>query len=677
MLLNPRLEEPAVETLHGVSVCDPYRWLEDRSCPETEGWINKQQQLWDEYSVGCRRLDILRDRVRKYLARDMIDQPLRVADLYFYRRRKNEDEQGCLCFKPLGGDEHILVDPRSEGPFVSLGIYRIASDGSLLAYDARKGGADTVEIRFVHVSTGRIHPDTVEPGYARGLSFTLDNSGVYFCQERTDSCGDHTIRFHRFGVTDEDRIILRRKRSLGSRLLLVSDDKRLGAVWVHGQDGHSEADLLVASRFDDRSWIPVITDHEYPFVPSLIDGRLFVLFYGDAPNGRLVELAEDGSEVALIIPEQRSLIYSPVFTRTTVHINTYNEGRYVVQGWTLSGKDLGRIDIPRDGTVELLRNQVPGEDGFFYTYESFTQPLMTYEYSVSSRKAERWNESSLGLDLPTCRAISKHFQSKDGTTIPMTLVSRDGPGDPRVRPCFLTGYGGFGVPTAPQFSVLVAILLELGAVVALPNIRGGSEFGRSWHEAARGRNRQVAFDDFLAAAEWLHEQKITCSGQLAIFGASNSGLLVGAAMTQRPDLFGAVLCIAPLLDMVRYERFDKAKKWWGEYGTVEDARDFRSLYSYSPYHRVEENVNYPAILFVSGDKDERCNPAHVRKMAARLQNRSAQAHPVLLDYAPNRGHAPTVPFSLRIEALARRLAFLCRELNIHIPGDDADEAPCS
>jgi prolyl oligopeptidase len=228
----------------------------------------------------------------------------------------------------------------------------------------------------------------------------------------------------------------------------------------------------------------------------------------------------------------------------------------------------------------------------------------------------------------------------------------------------MTGYGGFGVPMTPQYSVLVAIMMELGAVFAMPHIRGGGEFGKSWHDAGRAQNRQTAIDDFTTAAEWLCAAGVTTPSRLAIFGGSNSGLLVGAAMTQRPGLFRAVLCIAPLLDMVRYERFDQAIKWQSEYGSVECPEDFHALHAYSPYHHVQRNVDYPATLLVSGDRDDRCNPAHVRKMAARLQERAAQGNPILVDYSEERGHSPVLPLSVRINALARRLAFFCKELRI-------------
>lgn len=225
----------------------------------------------------------------------------------------------------------------------------------------------------------------------------------------------------------------------------------------------------------------------------------------------------------------------------------------------------------------------------------------------------------------------------------------------------------------PQFSAFVSILLELGFLFAVPQIRGGGERGKEWHEAARGRHRQVAFDDFIAAGDWLCERGYTNPGKLAIFGGSNSGILVGAAITQRPDLFRAALCIAPLLDMVRYHLFDGASVWASEYGTADDADDFRALLAYSPYHRVREETNYPAVLFVCGDKDTRCNPAHARKMAARLQDRSAQQHAILIDHSSERGHSPTMPLSVRVDGLTRRIAFLCHELGVPFPQEAQDD----
>jgi len=256
------------------------------------------------------------------------------------------------------------------------------------------------------------------------------------------------------------------------------------------------------------------------------------------------------------------------------------------------------------------------------------------------------------------------YRAKDGTSIPMFLVGQRGVVAAGCHPTIMTSYGGYGVSMTPQFSIFVAFLVERGCLFALPNIRGGSEFGAEWYNAARRHKRQTAFDDFLSAAEWLIETGRTTPDELAIFGGSNSGLLVGAAMTQRPELFRAVVCMVPMLDMLRYHLFDSAHVWREEFGTADDPADFESLAKYSPYHQVRNGVAYPATMIVSGDKDSNCNPLHARKMTARLQAATSSSRPILLDYSDFRGHSPVLPLSERIEALTDRMAFLCDQLQL-------------
>jgi prolyl oligopeptidase len=316
------------------------------------------------------------------------------------------------------------------------------------------------------------------------------------------------------------------------------------------------------------------------------------------------------------------------------------------------------------------------KSSFFYSCESFVEPTRTFEYTPRSGVHQVFHSSATANPLTTCGTHDIVYPSDDGTAIPMLLLLRADLDLSRPHPIVLTSYGGFGVSATPRFVVMLAVLLELGVGVAVPSIRGGSEFGRKWHEAARGRKRQTAFQDFIAAGEWLLSYSLVQPGKLATYGASNSGLMVCAVMTERPDLFRAIVCIGPLLDMIRYERFDRAYKWTKEYGSVANPYDFRALIRYSPYHRVATSINYPATLFVSGDSDDRCNPAHVRKMAALLQDREVQTNPILVDYSAERGHRPGLPLSARVEGIARRIAFLARELGVRVPAGGRDETPC-
>jgi prolyl oligopeptidase len=663
------------EIIHGALVRDPYRWLEDRGLPETQQWIEEQRVRCEAYFSDCNVLEALRGRVRSFLNVEVVDQPTRVHGFYFYRRRNRYQEQACIYVKETAtGRERLLVDPSGEGPFTSVTIHRIADDASLLAYEVKHGGGDAKEIRIVEVESGRILPDRIASGYARGFTFTSRNDGFYYSHEIPSATGDHLIRLHSFSDPFEDQVIFSCERTPQSRLALIADNLHLGAMWIREDDQEFICDLFVAPRAHDCAWKQVFVNKRMPHCPMLHRGRIFVLTFNGATNGKIIELAEDGRELRTVVTEGSTPPYQAVAVGDRFFVNYLESGCSSIRCWTLEGEDAGGIDIPTDGAMQILPQLSSPENGFFYTHESFSQPPQIYEYALSTGQFTLWNRRGPSLVSGSIDVKSLSVQSKDGTVIPVTLVRSQSVEVSPETPVIMTGYGGFGVPMTPQFSVLVTIMIELGAVFALPHIRGGGEFGREWHDAGRGRNRQTAIDDFVAVAEWLCGEGMTSPAKLAIFGGSNSGLLVGAAMTQRPDLFQAVLSIAPLLDMVRYERFDHAAKWRHEYGTVEDPDDFRALYAYSPYHHVSGRTNYPATMFVGGDKDDRCNPAHVRKMAALLQGHDAQRRSVIVDYSEHRGHSPVLPLSVRTEALARRIVFLCNELNIAVPSGGPHEA---
>jgi prolyl oligopeptidase len=302
--------------------------------------------------------------------------------------------------------------------------------------------------------------------------------------------------------------------------------------------------------------------------------------------------------------------------------------------------------------------------------ESLLRPPSLRRCCFESQQCADWRRTETPFQAGDYQLLQTCYPSRDGTQIPITLVGREDVLAAQDRPAIMTAYGGYGLSATPRFSVLVAFLLEQGCLFAHPGIRGGSEFGSAWHEAAKGRNRQRAFDDFLCAAEWLIVRNYTSPKKLAIFGGSNGGLLVAAAMTQRPELFRAVLCLSPLLDMLRYHLFDTAQVWRDELGSADDPEEFDALRRYSPYHNVQQDVAYPATMIVSGDADTNCNGLHARKMVARLQACNSPSHPVLLDYSPYRGHSPVLPLSERIQALTDRIAFLCDQLMLPIWQED-------
>jgi prolyl oligopeptidase len=669
---------PVEELIHGVLVRDPYRWLEDRSLAETEAWIQEQQHRCDEYFGEMAETEYIHTRVTEYLDVDTIDQPARVGKLFFYRRRQKGQEQPYICVKDSESDvERVLINHSSLGQFVNVAIRGISWEGRRLAYDLRYGGADASEIRFVDTATGNILPDTIATGYSHGLVFALDGTGFFYCHEDASPTGDHLIRFHRFGDTAGDPVLYCSQRTRSSRLVLIGDESCLGAIYTHEGDSGLFTDLYLAEYGLEPEWRCIFANREAPDFPFLRTGRIFLYTEHGAANGQLLELNKDGSERCVVVPEGPTRIEQTSFVNSRVYVSYCVDRATEVHSWPtreqLTGISMGDpANLPTNGTIRLLQNMGPCPSSFFYSYESFAEPLRIFEYFPATRTTTSISSTTTLARNDGYQLRTVFYRSRDGATIPLSLLAQSRDPKRNDTPVILSGYGGFGASFTPGFTVLAAMMLELGATLAFPNIRGGGESGHKWHEAARGRNRQVAIDDYVAAAEWLVEEGLTVPSRIGLLGGSNAGLLVGSAITQHPDLFRAVVCIAPMLDMVRYERFDRAAKWQREYGSAGILQDFQALYSYSPYHQVREGTNYPATLFVSGDSDDRCNPAHVRKMTARLQGLNSQTNSIVVDYSKERGHVPTLPLSVRIDALTRRIAFLCRELHIEVRKEDTD-----
>jgi prolyl oligopeptidase len=672
-----RTSGPVIENIHGERVVDPYRWLEDRGLPETGDWIREQQQRREQYFMGCLDLEAIRARVRTYLDVEVLDQPSRVKDQFFYRRRNRGEEQSCIYARDIAtGRERLLVDPAAEGAFASVSIYRISEDGSLMAYERRRGGEDKSSVAFIDVKQGSTFEDKLDTGYVRGLVLRPEEGGFYYCHENPTSKEEHVIRFRHFGETGDGRVVFRAPRTRDGRLILTADTTHLGAIWLHKGSSGLVTDLFIAALGTGPQWVKVFSDKNASFHPFLHEGRIFARYASREEDNEIAEFSPDGQMIRTVVSGGAIPIRQIGVAGGRIYANQFNYDASTLSCWTLNGERLGLVDAPKGGTITLLPHRSVSDRTLFYTFESFHQPPTVFEYDQAAGKSQIFHQRSTRQPSASPAVTRLVFPAKDGTEVPITLVRRDDKLPNRPTPVFLTVYGGFGAPITPQFSVLATILMAGGATLALAHIRGGGEFGKRWHEAGAKRNRQTGISDLLAAAEWLCNRGITMPKQIGIFGGSNAGLIVAAAMTQRPELFGAVLCIAPLLDMVRYECFDRAARWRGEYGTVEDSEDFRALHSYSPYHRVEETVDYPPIMFVAGDRDDRCNPAHVRKMAACLQDRLAQISPVIVDYSRERGHMPTLPLSVRVDALTRRIAFLSRELGIAQPAGGHHEVVC-
>jgi prolyl oligopeptidase len=545
---------------------------------------------------------------------------------------------------------------------------RLSSEGRLLLFEIKEGGERSGRFALLDVESRRILPDILNRGYLRGFQFTADGKGFYYVHEPLESRRPHHHAAYRhiLGTAfSDDTEIFSAGEDPRLRLTLIAGNNLLGFL-VQRRLPENFADLYIWSPGEKSAPSLVLTTSGYSLGPILRDGQIFAITNRDAPNRRIVriEIGKSAEPKFLeIVPECDTPICGWLLSKTHVYVSYVRETSTEVRVFDLSGQPAGQIPVGPDESIRLVTAS-DQDDQTFFEAESFSEPIHIDRYSATSTERSLWAQRKVPFTPENHCHRKIWYPSRDGTLIPMFLVGREDVVAKGPRPAIMTAYGGFGLSMTPGFGVLVAFLLERGCLLAVPNIRGGSEFGTNWHVAARCRNRQTAYDDFLSAALWLIETGRTTADRLGIFGGSNSGLLVGAALTQRPDLFRAALCMVPILDMLRYHLFDTAWLWRNEFGTADDPDDFSVLREYSPYHRVEQGASYPATLIVSGHADANCNPMHARKMTARLQAANGSAHPILLDYNLHRGHSAVLPLGERIEALTDRVAFFAEHLGV-------------
>jgi prolyl oligopeptidase len=663
--------EAVTEILHDVAVTDPYRWLEDQESPRTREWISAQTRYARAYLDSIPHRERTRQRIRELLDVETYDLLQKAGNRYFFRKRlPGQDQPSIYMREGMDGADQILLDPslRGTGPHTALRPLRISSDGRLLLYEVKQGGERMGTFELLDIEKLETLPDKLPRGYLRGFAFAPDSKAFYYVHEtlETRESRAHAAYKHVLGTAfaDDKEVFSAGDDKL--QLHIVPGPDHLGFLVVRIDDELTTDFYLWQIESADKPEL-VIRDARYKFGPLLLTGgRVLAVTDHEAPNLRIVAIRPQNSlepEFQDVIPCCETRIQNWMISGDTIFVSYLRDLRTEIRIFDLSGKSLGQLALDHCGTVRLV-GVSDGGDEVFVEQESFTKPVQICRHRPRESAMRLFAERKVPFDPGGFRHIQVRFPSRDGTQIPMFLVGRPEALESGTHPTIMTSYGGYGIPATPQFSVFVAFLIEHGCVFALPNIRGGSEFGDGWHQAAKRHRRQVAFDDFIAAAEWLISNGRTASHKLAIFGGSNSGLLVGAAMTQRPDLFRAVVCMVPMLDMLRYHLFDGAHAWAGEFGTAENAEDFAVLRAYSPYHNVRDNTKYPATMMISGDADQNCNPLHARKMTARLQAASVSAYPILLDYSQYRGHSPVLPLSERVDALTDRTAFLCDQLQL-------------
>lgn len=669
MFAEPPASRSAVvsENFHGVVVNDPYRWLEDQESPETRAWVEAQMS----YTQGVLKTAPLRakleTRLKELVDSEVMSAPVVRGGRYFFTRRMPGQKQPIWYWREgAKGEDHVLLDANALGgdSTQSYALQDIAEDGKSIAYGLRQGGEDEVAIGFREVASGKDFGDLLPRARYLGLAIKADRSALYYGKFTPQG---PRVYWHKMGAPlEQDQLVF--GEGYGPTNIIgvgdTPDGKWLLLVVSFGSAGdHNE--VWVKDLTSDGPIHPLIKDVKGRFQVQYADGLLYADTDLDAPNGRIIRIDPHHPEQANwkeIIPQGKWPIQS--FTLAGKHIVVLTLENVVgkVRLYTPEGKLAREVPPPSLGNITAPTGTWDRDEAY-YSFTTFGQPVTVYRYDIATGKQDVWFQSKAPVKPGSFEVKQVVYTSKDGTKVPMFLAYKKGLKLDGTNPTMLTGYGGFNLASLPGFSATSTVWMELGGVWALANLRGGNEFGEEWHKAGMLDKKQNVFDDFIAAGEYLIAQKYTSKAKLAISGGSNGGLLVGAAMTQRPDLFGAVVCSVPLLDMLRYQRFLVARFWVPEYGSAENKDQFPFIYKYSPYHHVERNTNYPPVMFVSGDSDTRVAPLHARKMAALMQN-SGNKNPVLLRYDTKAGHSAGLPVDKQIEASLDTLSFLTMQLGI-------------
>ena len=671
----PTQVEPVTETLHGVEITDPYRWLEDQNSPRTRTWIEEQTAYTRAYLEAILGREQIRERVKELLAvKGVISEPWNVGDRYFLLQRQKDREQPVIVTrKGLFGEDTVLVDPavRATGASTSVSMAAISEDGRLLAYSVRQGGTDHSALEILDLERNVIIPDKLPEGFRSGFALAPDGSGFYYSHRELQDPRPHyrAVSWHALGTdrSEDQEIFFAGEQPNLFVGVLCSPEANLLAfpVFSTGKLRRTSVYLQKMPHASDHPKL-LLQDIEGCFLPFFVSGQLFAYTDYAAPNFRVVRIdlvSPDPPYWRDVVPETKQRIQQFAVAGDQVFVTRVDRFSTSLEVFRLHGEGKGEIVFSALGSIDLLNSTTKSEK-LFYSQTSMHQPPSIHCYHTRQKKLYTCDESDLPLDRHEIEVEEWAYPSRDKTMVPLLVAARKGRLHSGPLPTFLSGYGGFGSCVTPRFTAFATFLMEQGFLFAVPALRGGSELGEEWHRAGMRENRQNAFNDFIAAAEWLIAEGRTTPGHIAIGGGSNAGLLVGAAITQRPDLFRAAICLGPLLDMTRYHLFDFAAGWAEEYGSPDDDQDFHSLLRYSPYHHVQDGANYPAVLLISGDADTRCNPMHARKMASRLQAATSSDYPVLLDYKQAWGHTPVQPFSTKIEALTDRLGFVCHELGV-------------
>jgi prolyl oligopeptidase len=667
-----------VDQYHGVAVADPYRWMEDVDSPETRAWVEAEAKLTSDYLAAIPGRDRIAQRLTEIWNYERWSAPEKHGTRWFYTHNDGLQNQSVL-FTAADPTQsaHILIDPNTLSSDGTVAFKRAgySDDGRLMAYGLSEAGSDWEVWRIRDIATGQDLPDQVRHAKFTDASWLKDGTGFYYAGYDESAEGEslkaqnkyHTLFFHHLGTPQAQDVTVYRRTDdvdwyVGGHV--TDDGKYLIVTAQHGTDIRNT--LLVENLAGDLGLKAVMPDPRasYQFIGN-IGSTLYVQTDDDAPRYRVIaiDLARPGrTRWRTVIPESKDTLQSTTLVGHQLIAQYLQDAHNAVRRYAPNGKRLGDVKLPGLGTVSGFAGRV--EDAVtYYEYTDYTTPISIYRLDLTTGLMSPWRVPQLaGFKSSDYETTQVFYTSKDGTRVPMFVTARKGTRLDGRNPTILYGYGGFNSSEQPEFSPGVAAWLELGGVFAVANLRGGGEYGRAWHEAGMKTRKQNVFDDFIAAGEYLISNSWTSRDRLAIRGASNGGLLVGAVEEQRPDLFAAAIAHVGVMDMLRFREFTVGKGWESDYGSVDNEDEFNALRAYSPYHNVRSKVDYPPTLILTGDHDDRVFPAHSFKFAAAMQHDDPDGKPILIRIDLRAGHGYGKPLSKRVDELADVYAFVLQAM---------------
>lgn len=669
-----------VDDYHGTKVSDPYRWLEDPDAADSVSWIKAENELTNSYLETIPQRKQIKDRLTKLWNYEKYSTPFKRGNKYFYYKNDGLQNQSILYVANSITDKgKVLLDPNkfSKDGTTSLAGLAISDDGETIAYGISKGGSDWREYRFRNIKTGKDLPDVLKYIKFSGVSWTKDGKGVYYSRyakpnEKTkleDANFNRKLYFHKIGTKQSaDKLIYERpdNKKLGINGFVTDDGNWL---LIYLSQGTSRNNVVYYKNLQskDSKILPLIDKFEnsYSYIDN-IGSKFYFRTDKNAPLGRVVtiNLFDEKKEWKEVIPEAKETLRGASLLNNQFVLNYLKDAYTQIKIYDMWGNYVRDVKLPGIGSASGFGGKRYDKETF-YSYSSYNSPQTIYRYDMETGKSTIFRRADVDFNPDDYEVNQVFYSSKDGTKVPMFIVHKKGIQMDGNNPTLLYGYGGFNISMTPGFSVSRLAWMEMGGIFAVANLRGGGEYGKAWHKAGTKLQKQNVFDDFIAAAEYLIDKKYTSSKKLAIQGGSNGGLLVGAVLNQRPDLFGAALPAVGVMDMLRFHKFTIGWAWTSDYGSSENPEEFKALYAYSPIHNIKPGTKYPAVMITTADHDDRVVPAHSFKYAATLQAAQAGDAPILIRIETKAGHGAGKPTSKRIQEAADIYGFLMKNLGMN------------